>query len=179
MRFKVLTCGKKSVNIGDCVVYKKRGVYRVFEIRREKIGPEFKDYYALRSVYDERATVCVPADNEALVSQMEEILTKEQVDRLIEKSKESPAEWHTSASQRRMYSESVVASNDLAAIIALYMLYVSKKQEAIETNGKFFAHDDRVINATKKIICEAFAFTLSVSKDEVIPYIREKLADTN
>lgn len=172
-----MTGGKLSVNVGDYVVYKKRGVYRVCEIRREKIGAEFKDYYALRSVYDERSTVCVPADNEALVSQMEAPLEKEQIDAIIAKSKEAPAQWQDTASQRKMYSEEVVASEDLALIVSLNMVYTAKKQEALLKKGKFFAHDERMISTSKKIICEAFAFPLSINKDEVIPYIEEKLAE--
>jgi RNA polymerase-interacting CarD/CdnL/TRCF family regulator len=48
-------------SIGEYVVYKKRGVFVIESTKEERIGKEVKVYYVLRSVYDEKSTVYVPA----------------------------------------------------------------------------------------------------------------------
>lgn len=156
---------------GEYVVYKKHGVYEITEIRREKICSEFKTYYILRSVYDSNATVYVPADKEELVSQMEKILTKQEIDSIIENGKNQVMEWIDPNSERFQAQEDILAQGDLVHILAMMLLLGKKKEECLRTKAKFFAHDERMLTASQKIICEAFAFSLELDKKGVLGYI--------
>ena len=161
-------------SIGEYVVYKKRGVFVIESTKEERIGKEVKVYYVLRSVYDEKSTVYVPADSEVLVSQMENVLTKDEIDRIIEKSKEVTIEWKTPAGVRSPYLEEIVKSFDLSDIIAMYILLRKKRAEALSTKTKVFAHDERMLSQAQKIIFEAFSHPLGLKKNEVISYVFEK-----
>lgn len=85
---------------GEYVVYKKHGIYLIDDVRRDKICGIFKFYYVLKSVYDKNATVYVPADCENLVSQMERVLTLEEIEEITEKSKGVSIEWVSDSADR-------------------------------------------------------------------------------
>lgn len=158
-------------NTGDYVVYKKRGVYELAEIRTEKVAGDTMNYYILRSVYDKNATVYVPADKPSLVSQMEEILTAQGVEDIIRTAKENPMEWISVNGERFAQADEIVSKGSLEDILSMMILLMDKKQEAQLTKTKFFAHDERVLNTAKKIVSEAFAFPLGIDRKEVIDYI--------
>lgn len=160
---------------GEYVVYKKHGIYEIAEIRKEKIASEFKVYYVLKSVYDKNATVYVPADKEDLVNQMERVLSKEEIDGIILHSSELSFEWIDSNQERFQAMEEIISQGDLTEILAMMRLLMNKRAEAMAVKAKVFAHDERMLAASQKIICEAFAFTLGIDKKEVLGYIEEKL----
>lgn len=156
---------------GEHVVYKKHGVYEIAEIRREKISGEVKTYYILKSVYDANSTVYVPADKDELVSQMERVLSAQEIETIIDNSKTVQMEWIDSNSERFDVCEKILAQGDLSRILALLKLLMQKKQEALNTKNKIFAHDERMLTASQKIISEAFAFSLGIDKKDVVAYI--------
>ncbi len=160
---------------GEYVVYKKHGIYEIAEIRREKICSELKTYYILKSVYDRNATVYVPTDKEDLVNQMERVLSKQEIEEIILQSKEETLEWIDTNAERFSAQEEVIAQGDLCKILAMMRLLAKKKEEAIRAKTKVFAHDERMLSASQKIISEAFAFSLGLDKKGVIDYIAEKL----
>ncbi|MBQ8000931.1 MAG: CarD family transcriptional regulator [Ruminococcus sp.] len=161
--------------IGEFVVYKKHGIYEIAEIRREKICSELKTYYILKSVYDSNATVYVPTDKEDLVNQMEKVLSKKEIEDIILCSKSEPMEWIPANAERFQTQEDIIAQGNLSVILAMMRLLMNKKEEAIRTKTKVFAHDDRMLTACQKIICEAFAFSLGLDKKGVLSYLDEAL----
>lgn len=169
-----MTTAELTHKTGEYVVYKKHGIYEIAEIRREKVCSELKTYYILKSVYDSNATVYVPADNEELVSRMERVLTRQEIDEIIRSSKAEPMEWIELNSERFAAQEEVIAQGNLSCILALMRLLTRKKEEALEIKAKVFAHDERMLAASQRIICEAFAFSLGLDKKGVLDYISEQ-----
>ncbi len=160
---------------GEHVVYKKHGIYEIAEIRRERVCSEFKTYYILKSVYDVNATVYVPTDKEDLVNQMEKVLSKKEIDDIILQSKEETMEWIDTNAERFADMEEIIAQGDLNRILSMMRMLMSKKEEAQKTKTKVFAHDERMLSASQKIICEAFAFSLGLDKKGVLDYISEMI----
>jgi RNA polymerase-interacting CarD/CdnL/TRCF family regulator len=168
---KTLSTTELRWNTGDYVVYKKRGVYEISEIRTEKVAGDTADYYVLRSVYDLNATVYVPADKPSLVSQIESVLTAQQVEEIICTAKANPMEWISVNGERFALGDETVAKGEVKDVLSLMLLLMEKRQEAISTKTKFFAHDERNLNTAKRIISDAFAFPLGIDRKEVVDYI--------
>lgn len=166
---------KLKFQVGQNVVYKRHCVYEITDIKEEKICAEKKTYYVLSSVYDNRASVYVPTDSKALTSQMREPLSFEDVHEIIEKSKNSNVEWIEERSARFKYFDELMARCELAEVLCAYVLVSRHKEDTLSRKLKFFAHDERTLQAAQNLLCEAFAFSLGMAKSEVIPYITEKL----
>lgn len=162
-------------NKGEYVVYKKKGVYIIKDIRREKIASEYRNYYVLNSVYDNNSTIYVPADCEALVSRMEGVLSPMEIEEIIERSKMIDIEWKSDYLQRQSDFEEILNSDNLSAVIALYRMLKNRKDEALLTKTKVSAVDERALANAKRVLSEAFAFSLGIDKKSVTDYIFEKI----
>lgn len=159
---------------GEYVVYKKHGIYLIDDVRKDKICGILKYYYVLKSVYDGNATVYVPADCEALVSQMERVLTTEEIELIIESSKSVEIEWTSDSTVRQELFEQILHGGDLSRVVALMKLLMNRKAEALAAKSKVPALDERTLNASQKILEEAFAFALGIEKKDVITYLSER-----
>lgn len=159
---------------GEYVVYKKHGVYEISEIKEERVAGETKTYYVLKSVYDANVTVYVPADKEDLVSRMEDVLTTDDIKVIVKNSKEEEVEWIDTNSERFALCEEILARENLSEILAMMRLLAKNKEEALLSKRKVFAHDERMLSASQKIISEAFAFSLGIDRKDVVRYIEEK-----
>ncbi len=161
-------------NVGEIVVYRKQGTYEITEIKEQKIGSVKKDYYVLSSVYDKNAAVYVPVDNEALTSQIQRILSKAEIDTIIDESKENPMEWIENNAERAVLFEEIMKSGELLKILAVLNMFLFRKENVDKKCYRTFARDEKAFAAAQKTITEAFAYPLGLEKTEVIPYITER-----
>ena len=87
--------------VGQIVLYGTEGACIVTEICKMKVGHKREEYYVLRPVHREGATVFVPLNNELLLSKMRPLLRREEIDALIDKvSLEEPL-WIEDAAERK------------------------------------------------------------------------------
>lgn len=172
------TAEKNSHNIGDTVVYRKQGIYKISDIKEQKIGTEKKNYYVLSSVYDVNATVYVPVDNEALTSKMEHILSKDEIDTIIDKSEKNDVEWIENTTERALYLDEIVKSGDLARILAMLKMFILRRENKDKKPTRTFARDEKAFAAAQKAVTEAFAYPLGLEKPQVMPYITERVKES-
>jgi len=151
-----------SFKTGDYVVYKKKGIYIIDNIRKEKICGALINYYILKSVYDQNATVYVPVDCENLVNQMESVLSVVEIEKIIEKSKGLSVQWASDHLQRQSDFNEILGSNDLSMVIALMLMLQKRRDEASLLKAKVSAVDERALTNAKRVLSEAFAFSLGL-----------------
>ena len=72
-----------SVTIGSYVLYGKTGVCMVQEQKTITMGKESALYYVLSPISDGRSSVFVPCNNEMLVSRIQPLMTREEIDLLL------------------------------------------------------------------------------------------------
>ena len=152
---------------GDYVTYKENGICRISE--------ETEEYYILQPVYGHNMTVYVPKKSQALVNFMCRVLTKEEIDRIIQETESSRYTWIEDSKARTEYFNKLLRSGDKAAVLWLVKALSLHKTEVEKKKRSFYASDKRILNAAEKVITEEFAFVLGIAPEEVIPYIVNKL----
>ncbi len=167
---------KYTHNIGDTVVYRKQGTYRVTDIKEQKIAGIKKEYYILTSVYDSNSSVYVPVDSQNLTSMMESVLTKEEIDAIIRNSENNRMTWIENTAERAEYLDEVIHSGDLSQVLSLLMMFILRKESSDKKPIRTFARDEKAFAAAQKAVLEAFAYPLGLKKDEVMPYIYETIS---
>lgn len=169
------TAEKYSHSIGETVVYRKHGIYVISDIKEQRISNERKNYYVLSSVYDKNTSVYVPVDSEMLVAQMEHILSKDEINRIIDDSEEKSVVWVENTSQRAEYFDEIIKGGDLSKILALLKMLILRKENADKKTYRTFARDEKAFAAAQKAVTEAFAFPLGLEKAQVISYITDRV----
>ena len=69
--------------VNDMIVYGAHGVCRIAEIEERDFNGSSIEYYILKPVYDEKATIFVPVLNDRLTAKMRRVLSKDEIEALI------------------------------------------------------------------------------------------------
>ena len=59
--------------------------------------------------------------------------------------------------------------------LALFNVLNAKKKELESKNKQFGASDTRLLARAEKTVLEEFAFVLGITRDDVVPYLEEKM----
>lgn len=162
-------------SVGDTVVYNTQGVCEIVEKTLMKFGGEKKEYFVLRPAADNGSTVYVPCTSEPLLAKMRKLISRVELDALIDEAARDGREWIVSDSERRDYCDAVLKSGDRKQLLQLIsMLY--RRREELKTLKKHFHNADATyLKAAERLLHDEFAYVLGISSAEVPDYIRSRL----
>ena len=165
--------------VNDIISYGTTGICKIEDIRSERLfSGERKNvlYYILKPIYSPGSTVYVPVDNEKMTLKMRYILTKNEIDNMINQAKNKSLEWINDDQSRAAFFNDIVANGICADLLILVKCLYDRKQQLAQTNKKFHAADERVLLAAEKSIKEEFAYVLELDINDVGNYILNKTA---
>lgn len=163
---------------GDNVIYKSNGICEICDIREMSFtGGEKKLYYVLKPVYAQGSHTYVPVDSPELGQCMHVLLTKEDVHKAIDSYREFVLEWREDTKARAEYLNSLIATFNRSAILAIAVKLGKYKAELDSKRKKMYASDSRILSSTEKMIKDEFAFVLGIERDEVFGYIKARLSE--
>lgn len=162
-------------SVGEIIVYGLQGVCEISDIAEMRMGEELRSYYILCPVNDNKSTVYVPVDNERLVSQMREVLTRSEVDSIIGEVAGSELEWIKNDAERKTFCENVIKNGDRKELIQLISMLYVHKEELKNNKKRFQIADDKHLKEAEKQINDEFSYVLGISQEEVAAYIKNKI----
>ena len=165
-----------AFSVGDTVVYGTQGVCRIKEISVLKFGRVKAEYYTLTPVSNERSAVYIPTSNQKLVAKMRELISREEMDSLIDSADENQIEWISDDNGRKSYCDEVVKNGSHRELMQLIgMLY--SRREALKNEKKHFHNvDAQYLKAAERLLHDEFAYILGISVSEVPEYISRRTA---
>lgn len=165
----------RSVKVGGYVLYGKTGVCLVQEKKSIAIGKESDEYFVLCPVSDGRSSVFVPCGNEALVSKMCPLMTREEIDALLSVADSERLEWIEDRNQRMTFYRSVLSGNDRRMLIRLICCLFRKKHQRQEQGKRLSTMDEATLQECMRLIDEEFSMVLDIPHSQVVEYILERL----
>jgi len=162
---------KYLYEVGDYVMYRRNGICRITDIRREKLGPEERLYYILKPVYDDTLKLYVPVDFVDAPQHMRRVLSAEEIDATIAQVEKSPNKWPEDSSERAVYFDGLLNGGDRADIRWLVKVLSLEKQALRKKEKRMLDSDKKALEAAERLITDEFAFVLGLGKNEVVPYI--------
>ena len=166
----------KEHAVGEFVTYRQNGICRINKIVKQSFaGMGEKEYYELSPVYDAKTVIFVPLDSEPLKAGMRHILSRDEIDAIIAESDNEEQEWIKDAKERARAYGDILLGGDRAKILYVIKVLSLHKKELEENKKKLYAGDTKVLASAQKAITEEFSFVLGIKREEVIPYILEKL----
>lgn len=163
-------------NQGDFVIYKNNGVCRIEQITEIQFGTApAREYYILRPQGSD-GTIYVPTEGGENAPKLKKIPSKEEIDALIRAAEQSPLEWIDNSKVRIATFDRLLSSGDRASILWLLKVLSAKRDEEATKNKRLCSNEERILSSAEKIITEEFSFALGLSKEDVVPYILNKVA---
>ncbi len=161
--------------VGDHIIYAGNGVCYIEDIRNERFGGAPKTYYVMHAIHDPRSVIYVPTDAERLTAEMWALLSRYDIERLIEESDISNEVWITDNKARAAHYTEMLSTGDRSRLLVVIRMLTAYKTELEAKKKKFYVTDERVLTAASKLITEEFSFVLGIEQNEVIPYILERV----
>ncbi len=159
----------------DFVVYGKNGVCCIEDIKTMTFAGIRGDYYILKPQAGYSSTVYIPVTNEALVEKIRPVMSKKQIDTLLEDTDTQNLEWIEVKNERIEKFNQILSSGDNKALLGLIMCVYRKKQEKEALGKSLSSTDENILRLARELIEEEFAFSLGCPKENVADYIQKKL----
>lgn len=166
-----------QIQEGSFVSYGTSGVCRVGALRRMRMSesmPE-KMYYELHPARDEGQAVFVPADSERLCAKMRRVMTKEEVDALLDGVAQKHPVWEEDKRAREDYFRQVLANGVSGELVLVVCALYLKKQELLARRRHLSTNDDRVLKTAERLIEDEVAFAVGIEPSQVPSYIRARI----
>lgn len=155
------------------VRYGGNGVFRIKEIITKKLSMrERKKYYVLERVFGVETQITTPIDNPNLRA----IISKQDVDALIEKMPSLQTNWIDDRRLRNEAFKSMLASNDIYQLATLIKTIHDKQEEKEREKKQISDEDLATFHQAEEILAEEIALIVGLEKEEVTPYILKKVA---
>ena len=165
--------------IGEVILYGTDGVCRINEITEKKFGKETSKYYVLQSVYRESSLIYVPVGNEKLESKMRTILSKKEVDSIIESMPDEENIWIENEPMRKVRYKEIITGGDRRELVRMIKTLYEHRTQQERSGKKMHISDERFLKDAEKILYDEIAHVLCIRPDQVVPYISAKLAAVN
>lgn len=162
----------------DYIVYDNAGVCLIEDITAKKF-----DYwnserlcYVLRPIGNPGAFVYVPVDNEKLTGKMRRIMSKEEIDALLDNVRTQYIIWPDDRRIRMERFKEILSAKNQQDMLMLATCIYAKKKELAACGRKLSSSDEMILKETERFVNEEFSFSLNLSKGQVMAYIQERLS---
>ena len=162
-------------NIGDAIIYGTHGVCVIGDIAQMKLVGDRREYFVLSPIKDPNSKIYAPTDSEALKAKMRRLLTKDEINGLIDGVSSKKTEWINDEGTRRDFCDAVLKSGDRAQLMKLIeMLYM--RQKSLKNDKRHFhIADEKALKEAQDMLHDEFSYVLGIPADSVPQYIGDRI----
>lgn len=166
-----------SFSKGEYINYATSGVCLIEDITKLDYlhNNNLQEFYVLKPLRNKTSTVYVPIENEKLISKMRKLLSKEEIDSLIDSSKSDAIEWINDRKVRSEKFKSIISKAEPCKLLQLVSCIYMKKLELKNVGKKLSSTDDSFLGIAEGLIENEFSFVMNLSGPQLSAYIRERL----
>ena len=161
----------RQYTVGDMVLYSVHGICRIEDKTQRDFGGQKQEYYMLKPVYTPDSTFFVPVNNENLVSKMRQILSGEEIKKLIRAMPGENFSWIEEEAARKERYQQILSDGDRTELVRMIKALYFHQQEQQKNGRRLHITDERFMKEAEKMLYEEFAYVLNIRKDQVLPFI--------
>ena len=161
--------------VNDVVVYGAQGVCEIIAIEEKKIDGASKSYFVLKPRADRGATFYVPTWNEKAWGKMRKVMTKKDVDALIDSMPTKVPTWIANENERKETYKKILASGDQAAIISMVQALFAHKKEREAEGKRLHMSDEHFMKDAEQLLYNEWQYVLNVDKAGLMNYIINRI----
>ena len=170
---------KNMFKINDVVVYGAHGVCEIVGTDKKKINGVIKKYFVLKPKNDCGATCYVPTWNEKALAKMRKVMTKQDVDALIDSMPSKKPTWIENENERKETYKKILASGDQAAIITMVQALFLHKKEREAEGKRLHMSDEHFMKDAEQLLYNEWQYVLNMDKAGLMTYIFERIENNS
>ena len=166
-----------NLKVGEHVHYGAHGVCQVCGKEENELGDGPRIYFTLRPTGKENILLYLPEDAEPERVRLRRLMSRQEIMDLIERTKDSPAEWINDSKTRRETFTSILRSGDAAGLIGM-LKSIHLHQEALPQGKQLPMSDQEMQHAAQRQLYSEMAYVLEMEESQVLPFILEQVQPT-
>lgn len=163
--------------VGDQVVYGMHGVCVISGVEERTIDRKAIQYFVLTPVERTDAQYYVPMHNEAALSKMRPVITKEELNDMLESDAVTQDSWIADENLRKQRYKELITGGDRVALVQMVRSLHQHKKMQYAAGRKFHLCDENFLRDAEKLLGSEFSLVLQMSQEEVGAYMRNALKD--
>jgi len=160
---------------GDKVVYGIHGVCDIKGTENQRMDGKNVAYLILEPIAQPGSRYLVPTHNPTAMGKIKKMLTRTEMEELIQSGSILQDCWIRDESQRKQLYRELISSGDRERIMAMVHTLYRHKAEQTASGRKVHLCDDNFLRDAEKLIAGEVAFVMGLSQDEARQFIRQKL----
>lgn len=162
--------------VNDVITYGTQGVCKIVDIEEKTVSGAKKKYYVLKPIKDQCSTIYAPIDNEHVSKKMRRLLTKDEINNLIDSMPDEKTDWISNDNERKECYNGILASGDHLELIKMIKAIYAHKKEREADGKRLHMSDEHFFKAAEQILYNEFQYVLDLScKDDLMSYIFEQI----
>ena len=163
--------------VGDKVVYGIHGVCMVVDQEERTVDRKRVTYLALEPVGQGGSRYLVPTHNTAAMAKLRHMLSKEELEALLQSEEIRTDGWIKDENQRKQTYRELISSGDRAKLMQMvHTLYRHKASQAA-AGRKCHLCDENFLRDAEKLLISEISIVMDVEPDQAKTYIRNKLKE--
>ena len=163
------------LQVGSQVVYGIHGVCNIVGTEVRTIDRKKVEYLILAPNDQPSASFYVPAHNQIALSKLRPLLSKEELESLLDSDDENTVSWIAVENLRKQRYKELINNADRAEMIGMIRLLYHHKAEQLAAGRKFHLCDVNFLRDARKVLASECAVLLGISHSEVMEYLNTKL----
>lgn len=163
------------LQVGAQVVYGIHGVCSIVDVEVRTVDRKKVEYFVLEPLEQPVARFYVPTQNKLALSKLRPLLTREELEELLDSEAAHRDCWITDENQRKQKYRELINSGDRAALISMIRSLYLHKQMQLSAGRKFHLCDENFLRDAQKLLSSEFSLVLGISQAEVAEYIDKRL----
>lgn len=162
------------LNIGQIVIYNTYGVCKVSEIIQRELGGVVKDYFVLRPLSDEKASVFLPRDNKEILSRARPVLSIDEVNDLVKAFPLQPLMWIDNENERKRTYSQIIKDGDRYQLISIVKTIYNHKNILKDKKKKLHATDEQFFKEAETLLFDEISYVLNIERNSVLDLILDQ-----
>lgn len=158
--------------VNDVIIYGTQGVCKIVDIEEKAVSGVKKTYFVIKPIHDNGSTIFAPTDNEYVLKKMRKLLSKAEINKLIDSMLDEDIVWVKNDNDRKEYYRKILASGDHMELIKMIKGIYSHKKEREAEGKRLHMVDEHFFKDAEQILYNEFQYVLNLNnKDELMRYI--------
>ena len=160
---------------GLFVLYGTHGVCRVSGVQVQKVDRKPVEYYVLTPVEQASSCYYVPVNNQAAVSKLQPLLSKQELKSLLTCDEGKESCWIEEENLRKLRYKEWICSGDRIALIRIVRTLSTHKEQQLKLGKKFHVSDENFLKDALKILSAEMLLVLGVPANQAAQYLMENV----
>ena len=161
--------------VNDTIIYGTEGVCQILAIEENDFVGVKKTYYVIKRLEKDSAITYVPTDSEALVAKMRTLLTKEEINELIDLLADEPSKWIENERDRKEAYKAILSSGNRFALLKMIRDIHLERVNREAMHKRLHMIDEHFLRDAEQCLYSEFRYVLNIRQEEIIPYILARI----